>query len=409
MIVCLLLPYFTARAAYRERKIAQDMPLLLYAGEHIAATCERAAAQGVMVGMSIRQARWLCPDAQVIPLNIPALRQQTEAILHILSQFTHLIETDHIAARIKPRSVLFPDARQSAVFYVDLERLAHDPTVQLAQQMGTVVRKETTFEAVVGVVATKFPAYAAASQTRPGHVRVIAAGEEAAFLDGLPITLLPMKNETRRRLQLLGLATLAAFARLPLAAAAAQCGKDGVLLHRLANGFDPRRLVPVRLQVVERVTRTLELPLSDGPLVQAILRAMAVELSARVQAAGYMGRTLHLQLMLDGGDTVQHKTHLRQAVSSSRYLADTLLRLLARMTVSAGVCGLVVTLADLIPFSGQQLELFSDPPKPRERLQKRLSPLLTRSDVPTCFWVTTQDAAARRIEQRYALERVLPL
>lgn len=409
MIVCLLLPYFTARVAYRERKIAQDMPLLLYAGEHVAATCERAAAQGVVVGMSVRQARWLCPEAQFIPLNIPALRQHTEAVLHTLSQFTHLIETDRISARIKPRTVLFPDARQSAVFYVDLERLARDATVQLAQQMGAEVRRETTFEAVVGAAATKFPAYAAASQTHPGYVRVIAAGEEAVFLDRLPITLLPMKDETRRRLRLLGLDTLGALARLPLAAAAAQCGKDGVLLHQLANGFDPRRLVPIRLQVVERVTRTLELPLSDGQMVQAILHAMAAELSARLQAGGYMGRTLHLQLLLEGGDTVQQKTVLRQAVSSTRYIADALLRLLARLRVSTGVCGLVVTLADLIPFSGQQLELFPDSPKPRERLQQRLSPFLTRSDTPAYFWITTHDAAARRIEQRYALERVLPL
>ena len=100
---------------------------------------------------------------------------------------------------------------------------------------------------------------------------------------------------------------------------------------------------------------------------------------------------------------------LRQPVSSSRYLTEALLRLLTRISVQTGICGLVVTLADLMPFAGQQLELFPDQPKPRERLQQRLSSLLTRSDAPECYWITTQDPAARRIEHRYGRERVVPL
>ncbi len=409
MIVCLLLPYFAAALARRERPALQIVPLILRSGEKVAATCDRAAAAGVSAGMTLQQARWLCPDAHIIPLNLQTIRQASEEVLQVLSQFTHLIETDRFTAKMRPHSVLFPDARQSAVFYLDLERLAHEDTVSLARQIGAVVRQETGFEGAGGVAATKFPSYAAAAETRPGHVRVLAKGEEAAFLAALPISLLPMPDETRRRLHLLGLDTIDAFARLPVSAAMAQCGKEGVLLYQLARGIDPRRVIPATLQVVERVTRTFELPLSDKQVVEAILRAMATELSARLQASGSMGKTLHLQLKLDNGDMLQQKTTLRQAVSSSRYLSEALQRLLARLSISSGVCGMVVTLADLMPFSGQQLELFPDQPRPRERLQERLSGMLTRPDAAPCYWITTQDPAARRIEQRYGLERVAPL
>ncbi|MEP7288610.1 MAG: hypothetical protein ABI947_22890 [Chloroflexota bacterium] len=408
MIVCLVLPYFATTLARQERSVPQAVPLILRSGEKVAATCESAAVREVVFGMTIQQAKWLCPEAQVIPINLQTIRQRTEEVLHSLSRFTHLIETERIAAKTKTRAAPFPDARQSAVFYVDLERLAREETMPLAQHMGVTVRQETAFEGACGVATTKFPAYAAASETRTGHVRVIEKGEEWAFLAALPITLLPMKAETRRRLLLLGIETLGAFASLPVAAAAAQCGKEGILLHQLARGIDPRRVIPATLQVVERVTRAFELPLSDGQIVGAILRSVSAELSARLQASGCMGKTLHLHLMLEGGDSVQQKTTLRQSVSSSRYLTEALLRLLARLSISSGVCGLVVTLADLVPFSGQQLELFPDQPKPRERLHKRLSSLLTRPDAPPCFWITTQDRAARRIEQRYGLERVLP-
>src|SRR5262249_53071332 len=152
-------------------------------------------------------------------INFQLIRQHTDEVLQIISSFTHLIETDRITAKKKTRTAPFPDARQSAVFYVDLERLVREETFQLAQQMGVTVRKEAAFEAALGVSTTKFPAYAAASESRTGHLRIIGMGEEAAFLGALSITLLPMKEETRRRLLLLGIETLGAFAKLPVAAA----------------------------------------------------------------------------------------------------------------------------------------------------------------------------------------------
>jgi hypothetical protein len=114
-------------------------------------------------------------------------------------------------------------------------------------------------------------------------------------------------------------------------------------------------------------------------------------------------------LTFDSGESAQTKTTLRTFASSSRYLQETLVRLLARIDVPSGVCSMVVTLTDLVPFSGQQLELFPEQPNPRERLQQRLSSIVSRPDAPECFWITTNDPAARRIEQRYQFEHVTPL
>jgi nucleotidyltransferase/DNA polymerase involved in DNA repair len=409
VIACVLLPYFAATLARREQGIPPDVPLVLRAGEKVAATCEAAASRGVSFGMTVRQASWLCPDAQVIPIDYQNIRWNKDVVIQALSRFTHLIETDRIPVKATTRTNPFPDARQSAVFYVDLERLAPDEAAQLAQAIGSSVRQVTAFEAMYGLAPTKFPAYAAASQAHAGHLRVVMPREAAAFLAPLPVWLLPMKKETGRRLLLLGIETLGAFASLPASAAAAQCGKEGVLLHQLARGIDPRRVIPTALQVVEQATREFELPVSDRQVVEAIVRSMAKELSARLQASGCMGKTLVLHLSLDSGESLQQKTTLRQPVSSSRYLTEALLRLLTRVSVPSGICGMVATLADLVIFSGQQLELFPDQPKPRERLQQRLAGILTRPDAPDCFWITGQDPTARRIEHRYGFERVVPL
>jgi nucleotidyltransferase/DNA polymerase involved in DNA repair len=409
MIACVLLPYFAASLTCRERKVPPDVPLILRAGEKVAATCEAAASRGVAFGMTIRQASWLCPDAQVLPIDFPALRRNIDTVVQVLSQFTHLIEAEKIPVNAKARTNPFPDARQSAVFYVDLERLAIDEAAQLAHDIGVTVRQAIAFEAGCGLATGKFTAYAAASHTSEGYIRLIRPDEEAAFLAPLPIWLLPMKKETGRRLHLLGIETLGAFANLPAGAAIAQCGKEGALLHKLAHGIDPRPVIPAILQVVERVTREFVVPVADRQIVEAILRSMANELSARLRSSGCMGETLALRLVLDGGETVDEKTTLRHPVSSSRFLTEGLLRLFARMTVPSGIGGLLATLADLVPFSGQQLELFPAQSKPRERLQQRLTSILVRPDAPDCFWVTAQDPMARRIEHRYRFEQVVPI
>jgi nucleotidyltransferase/DNA polymerase involved in DNA repair len=406
MITCVLVPHFAAQLARRAQSIPDQVPLLLRSGEKVMASCECAAARGVSFGMSVRQATWLCPDARLLPVNPAQLRQTSGQVVQQLSQFTHLVEASGVIYKDKARLAPFLDSRQSAAFYVDLERLVADQSIQLGRMMGVTVRQTLGIEAACGLGAGKFPAYAAAVGAHSGHLRVVAPGEEAAFLAPLSITLLPMKQETRRRLLLLGLETIGALAALSLSAAMTQAGREGVLLHQLARGLDPRRVIPAAPQVVERVTRTFEVPLVDRGVVEAILRSMATELSVRLQSSGSMGRTLSLSFTLDDQSRLSQKTTLRTPAASSRYLADHLLRLLARLGVSSGVCSAEVLLTDLVPFAGQQLELFPDPPRPRERLQQRLAGVLARPDAPPCYWITVQDPTARQIEQRYTLERI---
>src|SRR5690242_7444666 len=104
MIVCLLLPYFAATLARREHAVPRTVPLILRSGEKVAATCDNAAARGVSFGMTLRQAKWLCPEAQVSPINVQTIRRYTDEVLQALSHFTHLIETDRITGKTKTRS-----------------------------------------------------------------------------------------------------------------------------------------------------------------------------------------------------------------------------------------------------------------------------------------------------------------
>src|SRR5262249_18768500 len=121
MIACILLPYFAVTLARREQRLPEGVPLILRSGEKVAACCESAGGRGVGIGMPISSAKWRCREAEVIPINYQTIRQHMNDIVQMLSQFTHLIEIEHLPAKLRPRTNPFPDARQSAVFYVDLE------------------------------------------------------------------------------------------------------------------------------------------------------------------------------------------------------------------------------------------------------------------------------------------------
>src|SRR5262249_34296313 len=136
MIACLLLPYFAASLARRACQIPRDIPLILRAGEEVAATCGAAASRGGAVGQAIREASWLCPDAQIIPIDYPAIRRATDTLVQALGRFTHLIEVEKTSVSAKARTNPFPDARQSAVLHVDLERLNVEEATQLVHNMG---------------------------------------------------------------------------------------------------------------------------------------------------------------------------------------------------------------------------------------------------------------------------------
>src|SRR5258708_8953436 len=123
-------------------------------------------------------------------------------------------------------------------------------------------------------------------------------GEEEAYLVEMPIELLPLDNEQRRRLHLLGLTTMGQLAALPLQDMLTQFGKTGFLLHRLVQGLDHEHVLPHRFEAIEQMLCEFDEPLINRTTLEAVLESMATELVSRLQAKTSMGRTLTLTLYL---------------------------------------------------------------------------------------------------------------
>jgi len=73
-----------------------------------------------------------------------------------------------------------------------------------------------------------------------GRLRAVGDEQERAFLNPLPMVLLPLDEDALRRLSFLGLRTLEQYATLPSGAVWQQFGRAGKLAHRCARGEDDR-------------------------------------------------------------------------------------------------------------------------------------------------------------------------
>ncbi len=312
-------------------------PLIIGAGEHqlkAIASDERAREAGVRPGQSRKQAEWLCPEAAV-------LRARDEVYRRLFNETTADLAR-HIA-KVEPHYQpgqacwLAPteDPRELAILR---ER----------------VRCRLGGRVTLGTGPGKFVARAAGASGAE-HCRV-APGDEAAFLAPLPVALLPLNADMRRRLPLMGIRHIGEFAALSRAAVFEQWERHGCFCHDLALGIDPRPLQACEPPPTLRAALAFEEPAADRESLLAACLALARPLLRQLQ--GREAGRLALLLVDENGQT--HELHLRPSAPLRQFaqFEKQLPLLLERLVVSAGVSEARLQLSELTAAPPQQLALF---------------------------------------------------
>lgn len=408
MIIALVIPHFLA--ASQQRGTDRPVVVTTEGGRRVLATCAEAARRGVQPGMTPRQAQALCPPAAVVPYDVTQHRQSADRLLTVLAEFTaHAeYEAQHDLMRRANRSTRSADTRQVGVFYADVGRLDDQEARLLAEQIADAVRHYGGQQAGVGLAATKFTAFAAASVTELGMLLHVSEAETAAFLAPLPIALLWLDAETHRRLTLLGLKTLGQVAGLAQSAVYAQFGRRGVRFWERAQGMDPRPVEVYRPRLSEQLCWHFDSAILHRGALESVLRALGADLAARVQARGLMGRTVIVTALLGDRSRRTMTRTLRYHISSVSAVAEALLDAFTRIDPRQhGVDGFELTLADLVPFTGTQLALFDAPGSHRERLKGALEHLTARFGADSFRWLEPADLASPLPERQVALLPVI--
>jgi hypothetical protein len=305
-----------------------------------------AVACGVVIGLTARMARIRCPQAHLEEADVVRCRQEMEALLQLLE-------------RTGPNT----EPHGWGAAYVDLGDLATSraDATALCADLGRAIRRELgePLQPALGWDSSKFTAQAAARRTRPGRLRAVSSARERAFLNPLPVTLLPLGEDAQRRLGFLGLRTLGQYAALPPAAAWQQFGRAGRLAHRCARGEDDRPVVPRHQAVGLAAEQEFEVPLvTRDRLMVALKEAVSPllgELRGNLRACGQ----LRLTLRYDDGSAEAHMRTMVLPTAEESTIVRALDQLLQKMSWPAPTTGLSVDLEQIQDVVFEQLTLFA--------------------------------------------------
>jgi DNA polymerase IV len=318
----------------------------------VAAASYEARAYGIFSAMPSARARRLCPHAVFLPGDHAHYGEVSERVIGIFRSFTPLVE---------------PISLDEAFLDVTgAERSQGDGAV-VAQRIRDEVLAREGLTCSVGVAPSKMLAKLASEAAKPRAsiagpvpgegVRVIARGEELAFLHPLPARALwGVGPATLARLERLGVRTVGDIADLPEATLVGVLGSaHGRHLALLAQGIDPRPVEPdQQLKSVGHEETFAHDHHEHETLAREAVR-MADAVAWRLRRAGVAGRTVTLKVRFADFQTITRSSTLPATVDDGPAVARAALALLAAVDPTPGVRLLGVSVSGLATGAAQQL------------------------------------------------------
>ena len=354
MIACIVVPGFELRAALRTR------PRLLLAAAALApepgteqlvgAVTAAAEKAGVTSGMRMGEALATCPGLVLVERDPAAVEQESEALLCRLEDAGFAVEP------LEPGVVVFETA--------GVERLYGGVEAALRKALASV---GPAWDPRAGAGQRRFVALAAASVAHAGQAVIVEGKEEQAFLEPLPLTLLPLERQRYAELEGLGVRRLGELASLPGGAVAERLGPEGKQAWSLARGGERRR-ARGRSPAAE-LAEALSFPeaVANELTLRRALAALLDRLVARPERAGRPFRKVALAGRLVSGGSWRRTATLREATADAGRLRAALGPKLAE--IPAPVVELRLEAVQLAEHVGDQLALVAPE---GEELEQRL-------------------------------------
>ena len=276
----------------------------------IASASYEARRFGVRSAQPTATARRLCDDLIVVPSNHGRYNDVSSEVFAIFRWFTPMVEGLSL---------------DEAFLDVGGLRLHYESPVTVGQAIRERIRDELGLPASVGVAAVKFVAKLASEAAKPDGLRHVSAESQLEFLHELPASAMwGVGPATLAALSRLGVETVGDIATLPENALVVAVGPAaGRHLHDLANGRDPRRVVPDMSAKSISVEETYDDDLVGPEVVETALLAHAQRLSGRLRRSGLRARTVTLKVRYADFTTLTRSQTLASAVDGARSLFRT--------------------------------------------------------------------------------------
>ena len=295
-IVCFGIPAFEVAVARLHDPSLSTRPVAI-APLNTSRACLReisseAGDAGLAIGMSVEQARRVCPSLHVLSPNPARVRTAEESLLQVVRRYAPVWEP------VQPGSFVMDLTGTGRLF---------GPAYDVAAKVQHEILAQYRLDGVAGVGSNKLVAQTAATLIQPSELYDVRPGSEPVFMAPLSVRTLPglqrpCMRQVLTRLDDLNLDTLGDVAENPLDALEVALGDYASQLSRWAQGIDSLPVLPPASQPHLEETVLLDPDEIDDPVLTGQL----------LNALQRLCRTLRSQRRVCGrlSLTIRYSDHL---------------------------------------------------------------------------------------------------
>jgi DNA polymerase-4 len=239
--------------------------------------------------MAMKIAKRLCPQMLVI-----------QGDMENYSKYSKLV-TDVIASQV-------PLYEKSSIdeFYVDMTGMdKYFGCQQYIADMKQQVIRETGLPISYGLSANKMVSKVATGQGKPNGQLVVPRGNEKIFLAPLSIKKIPMiGNKTADLLYKMGVETVDTLSQIPEQYLINLLGKNGMEIHKRANGIDESLVVPYQEQKSISTEETFDKDTIDVQYMYSELARMCEKIAYELRSQNKLTGCITVKLRYSNFDTL---------------------------------------------------------------------------------------------------------
>jgi DNA polymerase-4 len=320
----------------------------------VAAASYEARVFGVHSAMSSVRAQRLCPQAIFVAGDHEVYGEISKRVMAIFGEVTPRVEALSL---------------DEAFLDVTGARRLLGTGEEIARRVRARVLEQEGLQCSVGVAPSKFLAKLASEAAKPRigprgpepglGVKVVAPGEELAFLHPLPVQALwGVGPKTLERLHGRGITTVAELAELDERSAQDLLGSaSGTHLWHLAHARDERAVLPD--QKAKSIGHEETFARDHHQLVTLRLELVRLgdSVASRLRAAGVAGRTVSIKVRFNDFRTISRAITLPTAIDTGPDVVRAATGLLEKVDPTSGVRLLGIHVSQLSDQSARQLSL----------------------------------------------------
>ena len=311
----------------------------------VVASCSYEARQfGVQSAMPVKIAKRLCPDLQMIRGDVDSYSKYSRLVTDIIKDATPNFEKASIDE-----------------FYLDMSGMDRFfGTALYTNELRSRIENESGLSISYGLSSNKLISKVATNESKPHGQLEIPFGKEKDFLSPLPIEKLPMVGpKTTLLLKRMGVETIHILSLIPVEMMTNLLGRNGIEIHRRANGIDESPIIPHHEQKSIGTEQTFETDTIDTAFMHKELVRMTESIAFELRSQNKLTGCVTVKIRYSDFQTITKQASI-QYTASDHLLLKKVKELFTKLYDRRQLIRLIgVRFTDLVP-GNYQIHLFDD-------------------------------------------------